>query len=166
MEIQHIQSKIFRIRQQNVMLDNVLADLYRVPTKRVNEAVKRNQNRFPIDFMFQLTPEEWRILKSQNATASWGGRRTLPYCFTEHGVLMLSSVLKSELAAQINIIIMRTFVAVRQHALNYEALENALKNLENSTNHRFAEVAKVLDVLYEKNKQQEDLNQRQRIGFK
>ena len=166
MELQAIQSKIFQIRNQSVMLDKDLAELYQVPTKRINEAVKRNQNRFPTDFMFQLTKEEWHILKSQNATASWGGRRTSPYCFTEHGVLMLSSVLKSDLAAQVNIAIMRAFVAMRQHALNYEALATALKKLENSTNHRFAEVSKVLDALLEQKQLQENLAQRKRIGYR
>ena len=166
MELQAIQPKIFQIRNQSVILDNDLAELYQVPTKRINEAVKRNQNRFPVDFMFQLTNEEWRILKSQNATASWGGRRTLPYCFTEHGILMLSSVLKSDLAAQVNIAIMRAFVAMRQHALNYEALATALKTLENSTNHRFAEVSKVLNALLKQKQQQENQHNRRRIGFK
>ena len=86
----HIQSKIFQIRNQYVMLDKDLADLYQVSTKRINEAVKRNSNRFPKDFMYQLTQQEWQNLKSYNATTSWGGRRTSPYCFTEHGVLMLT----------------------------------------------------------------------------
>gem|GEM_PF-2273471 len=85
--------KIFVMRQHKVMLDSDLAELYDVNTKRLNEQVKRNPERFPQDFMFQLTQEEWSILKSQNATSRWGGRRTLPYVFTEHGVLMLSSVL-------------------------------------------------------------------------
>ena len=86
----HIQSKIFQIRNQYVMLDKDLADLYQVPTKRINEAVKRNSNRFPKDFMYQLTQQEWQNLKSHNATTSWGGLRTSSYCFTEHGVLMLT----------------------------------------------------------------------------
>lgn len=79
----HIQSKIFQIRNQYIMLDKDLAELYQVPTKRINEAVKRNINRFPKDFMFQLTQQEWQNLKSHNATTSWGGRRTSPYCFAE-----------------------------------------------------------------------------------
>ena len=119
------------------MLDSDLAELYQLPTKRINEAVKRNPDRFPQDFMFRINQNEWAHLKSQNATSSWGGRRTLPYCFTEHGVLMLSSVLKSDIATQVNIGIMRAFVAMRQYATNYEALAAAIKKLENSTNHRF-----------------------------
>ena len=96
------------------MLDTDLALLYDVETKRINEQVKRNSNRFPEDFMFQLSEEEWNILKSQNATSSWGGRRTLPYVFTEHGVLMLSSILKSDRAIEVNIQIMRIFTKMRE----------------------------------------------------
>ena len=98
-----ILSKILLIRGLKVMLDSDLADLYGVTTKRLNEQVKRNIYRFPDDFMFQLTESEFENLKSQFATSSWGGRRTLPYAFTEHGVLMLSSVLNSELAIKVNI---------------------------------------------------------------
>ncbi len=96
------------------MLDQDLAELYEVETKRLNEQVKRNKDRFPDDFMFQLTKHEFEILKSQNATSSWGGRRTPPYAFTEHGVLMLSSVLKSKRATEVNIHIMRIFTKMRE----------------------------------------------------
>lgn len=96
------------------MIDNDLADLYAVPTKRLNEQVKRNAKRFPSDFMFQLTAEEWANLKSQIATSSWGGRRTLPYAFTEHGVLMLSSVLNSDRAILVNVQIMRIYIKFRK----------------------------------------------------
>jgi len=91
------------------MLDQDLAALYNVPTKRLNEQVKRNIDRFPLDFMFQLTPEEVENLKSQFATSSWGGHRVAPYAFTEHGVLMLSSVLNSQRAITVNIQIMRIY---------------------------------------------------------
>lgn len=114
MEIQQIQPKIFDIRGQRVMIDADLSDLYGVPTKVLNQAVKRNISRFPIDFMFQLTKEETQHLKSQIVTSSWGGSRYLPYAFTENGVAMLSSVLRSEVAIQINISIMRAFVTIRQ----------------------------------------------------
>jgi hypothetical protein len=114
MEIEHIQRKIYEIRGQRVMLDSDLADLYGVSTKVLNQAVKRNITRFPIDFMFQLTKEETLHLRSQFVTSSWGGSRYLPYVFTENGVAMLSSVLNSEVAIQINIAIMRAFVAIRQ----------------------------------------------------
>jgi hypothetical protein len=96
------------------MLDSDLAALYEVETKVLNQAVKRNIDRFPEDFMFQLTKEEYKLLKSQNVTSSWGGRRTLPYAFTEQGIAMLSSVLKSQRAIEVNISIMRAFVKMRK----------------------------------------------------
>lgn len=96
------------------MIDKDLAELYGVETKRLNEAVKRNNNRFPEDFMFVLTEEEWLRLRSQNATSKRGGTRYKPYAFTEYGIAMLSSVLRSEIAIQVNINIMRAFIAIRQ----------------------------------------------------
>ncbi len=107
-------SNIYLIKDQKVMMDRDLAELYSVETKRLNEQVKRNKERFPEDFMFQLTKKEFENLKSQFATSSWGGRRTLPYVFTEQGVAMLSSVLNSERAIQVNIQIMRIFTKIRQ----------------------------------------------------
>lgn len=100
------------------MLDFDLAELYQVETRRLNEAVKRNIKRFPKDFMFQLNVDEWIILKSQFATSRWGGTRKLPYAFTEQGLAMLSGVLNSDIAIQVNINIMRAFVAVRQMIAN------------------------------------------------
>ena len=117
-EIRIIQSKIYEIRGQRVMLDFDLAELYQVETRRLNEAVKRNIKRFPKDFMFQLNVDEWIILKSQFATSRWGGTRKLPYAFTEQGLAMLSGVLNSDIAIQVNINIMRAFVAVRQIIAN------------------------------------------------
>ena len=105
-------NKIYFIRNEKVMLDSDLAELYGVETKRVNEQVKRNIDRFPEDFMFQLTEIEFENLKSQIATSNWGGRRTLPYAFTEHGVLMLSSVLNSDVAIKVNIHIMRVYTKI------------------------------------------------------
>ena len=117
-EIRIIQSKIYEIRGQRVMLDFDLAELYQVETRRLNEAVKRNIKRFPKDFMFQLNVDEWIILKPQFATSRWGGTRKLPYAFTEQGLAMLSGVLNSDIAIQVNINIMRAFVAVRQMIAN------------------------------------------------
>ena len=117
-EIRIIQSKIYEIRGQRVMLDFDLAELYQVETRRLNEAVKRNIKRFPKDFMFQLNVDEWIILKSQFATSRWGGTRKLPYAFTEQGLAMLSGVLNSDIAIQVNINVMRAFVAVRQMIAN------------------------------------------------
>ena len=110
-----IQQKIYIIRGEQVMLDHDLAELYGMETKRLKEAVKRNINRFPADFMFQLTKEEFESLRSQFATSNKrGGTRYLPFAFTEQGVAMLSSILNSDIAIEVNIAIMRTFVAVRR----------------------------------------------------
>ena len=117
-EIQTIQSKIYEIRGQRVMLDRDLAELYQVTTGNLNKAVKRNLRRFPPDFMFQLTKDEFNILSSnlifQNGTSNWGGTRKLPYAFTEQGLAMLSGVLTSDIAIDVNISIMRAFVAIRR----------------------------------------------------
>lgn len=133
-EIEEIRNRIYEVRGRQVMLDKDLAELYGVEVKRLNESVKRNSKRFPADFMFQLDKEEWEILKSQFATSSWGGARTLPYAFTEQGVAMLSSVLRSDTAIEVNIRIMRTFVAVRQYlAIQKQEngeLEARIKQLE------------------------------------
>ena len=113
-----IQDKIFTIRGQRVMIDRDLAEMYGVETRRLNEQVKRNMKRFPEDFMFQLTGKEFENLKSQFATSRWGGTRKLPYVFTELGVAMLSSVLNSETAIEINMNIMQAFITIRQLVLN------------------------------------------------
>ena len=117
MELQPIQSKIFEIRGQRVMLDRDLAELYQVTTGALNQAVKRNIKRFPPDFMFQLTHQEFANLKSQIVTSSWGGVRKMPYAFTEQGVAMLSGLLSSDIAINANIAIMRAFVAMRNYIM-------------------------------------------------
>ena len=117
-----LMNKIYMINDTKVMLDSDLAELYQVETKRLNEQVKRNSERFPEDFMFQLTSEQWENLKSQNATPSWGGRRTLPYVFTEQGVAMLSSVLNSSVAINVNIQIIRVFTKMREMLLTHKDL--------------------------------------------
>src|ERR1022692_136834 len=109
-----VESHIHVIRGHKVMLDRDLADLYEVPTGALNQAVRRNVERFPDDFMFRLTEQEAENLKSQSVTSSWGGRRKLPSAFTEHGVAMLSAVLHSDRAIQTSIAIMRAFVRLRQ----------------------------------------------------
>ena len=128
-----IKNLIYEIRGNKVMLDSDLADLYEVPTFRLNEAVKRKRARFPQNFMFQLTKEEYDFLISQFAISKTGrgGRRTLPYVFTEQGVAMLSSVLNSEKAIQINIQIMNTFVQMRQWAMENKELARRVAELEN-----------------------------------
>lgn len=144
------------IRGQQVMLDNDLATLYSVETRRLNEQVKRNIERFPDDFMFQLTKEELDNLMSQNATSSWGGTRKLPYAFTEQGIAMLSSVLKSKTAVEVNIRIMRAFIAMRRfiatnvqlfqrlETIEYHQLE--MKQHQEVTDKRIDEVFRRLDA--------------------
>lgn len=115
MEITVIQNKIYEIRGVRVMLDRDLAELYQVTTSALNQAVKRNNKRFPDDFMFQLTPDEFANLKSQIVTSSWGGVRKMPFAFTEQGLSMLSGLLNSDVAINANIAIMRAFVAMRNY---------------------------------------------------
>ncbi len=131
--VQVIERRIFLIRGQKVMLDGDLAELYQVPTKRLNEAVKRNANRFPEDFMFQLSSDELENWRSQIATsnpAAKMGLRRPPYAFTELGVAMLSSVLNSERAVQMNILIMRTFVKLRELLASNKEMVRKIEQLE------------------------------------
>jgi hypothetical protein len=125
-----ILEKILLLRGQKVMLDRDLAQMYGVEVKRLNEAVKRNASRFPEDFMFQLAQNEWRNLKSQIATSSWGGVRKPPYAFTEQGVAMLSSVLNSETAIQVNIQIIRLFTKMKQLILDNKDLWMKIEKIE------------------------------------
>jgi len=156
--IEIIKERILEIRGQRVMLDKDLAELYGVETKRLNEAVKRNINRFPDDFMFVLTDEEWLRLRSQIATSKRGGNRYRPFAFTEYGIAMLSSVLHSETAIQVNINIMRAFISIR-HAvaamlstdLRYEQLSHKIDQLN-------AYVEEILHDQNDINAQQEQTN--------
>ena len=124
-----VQNLIYEIRGQQVMLDEDLANLYQVETKVLNQAVKRNIKRFPPDFMFQLDSKEFTNLKSQFVTSSWGGRRTMPYAFTEQGIAMLSSVLHSDVAIAANISILRAFVQIRRYLMSTVAITSELKEL-------------------------------------
>jgi hypothetical protein len=128
-----ILSKIYLIRDQKVMLDSDLALLYGVETKVFNQAVKRNIDRFPEDFMFQLTQDEFNHLRSQNVTSSWGGRRYLPQVFTEMGVAMLSSVLNSSTAIKVNIRIMRVYSKLREMVLTHKDILLKLDQMESQT---------------------------------
>jgi hypothetical protein len=161
-----ISNKIYLIRSQKVMLDKDLAELFEVETKRVNEQVKRNFSKFPEHFMFQLNEDEFEILKSQFATSSWGGTRKLPYAFTEHGVLQLSNVLKSERATQMSIKIVEIFVEMRNFltgtlnlALEVEMIKKKLTNQDKNIELVFS----YLDELIDK---QENKIERTKIGFK
>jgi hypothetical protein len=160
-----IQQKIFEIRGEKVMLDFDLALLYEVETRILNQAVKRNISRFPKDFMFQLTKEELTILMSQFVTSSWGGTRKLPHAFTEHGVTMLASVLRSTKAVKMNISIVRAFIALRQIAWQYKDLAEKLLQLENKNNKQFKEIYQALNHLIDKKQKEENFSKRQRIGF-
>jgi ORF6N domain len=144
--VERIAQKIYLIRGQKVMLDSDLAELYDVPTKRLNEQVKRNLERFPTDFMFQLTLEEAENLRSQFATSSsaYGGRRYLPYAFTEQGIAMLSSVLKSERAVEVNIAIMRTFVKMRELMASHAELARKIEAMEKKYDEQFQEVFTII----------------------
>lgn len=155
--------KIYDVRGKHVMLDSDLAELYSVETKRLNEQVKRNIKRFPVDFMFQLDEEEWKSLKSQFATTSWGGRRKLPFVFTEHGILMLSSVLNSEKAVEVNIHIMRVFVNIRKAFINQDKLIIKVLEIESKVGKHDESIRKIfgyLKHLLVRPKRKED------IGFK
>jgi hypothetical protein len=132
--------RILLIRKQRVMLSDDLALLYGVETKALNRAVKRNIERFPDDFMFQLTSQEWADLKCQIGTSSWGGSRIPPYAFTEQGVAMLSSVLRSPRAVEVNIAIMRAFLRLREMLLSNADLARKLADLERKYDSQFKAV--------------------------
>lgn len=135
----YIERRILSIRGQQVMLDADLATLYEVETRVLVQAVKRNLERFPEDFMFQLTAEEFQALRSQSVISSgWGGRRTRPYAFTEQGVAMLSSVLRSRRAVQVNVEIMRAFVRLRRIVAEHADLARRLDELESRYDEQFA----------------------------
>lgn len=150
MELQLIQNKIFEIRGHRVMMDFDLAEMYQVETKVLKQSVKRNSTRFPPDFMFELTTVEWDSLRSQIVTSNRGGIRYMPYAFTEHGVAMLSSVLRSERAIEINIQIVRAFISIRQSSLLYKEISLKLENFIVDTNLQFNEIYLALQELAEK----------------
>ena len=158
-----IESLIYIIRDERVMLDQDLAELYQVETKALVQAVQRNAKRFPPDFMFQLSFQEFTALRSQIVTSKGrGGRRTAPYAFTEHGVAMLSSVLRSERAAEINIEVIRAFVKLRQLVASNSELANRLNHLEQRYDSRFKVVFDAIRQLMSETTQ---VPPKRRIGF-
>lgn len=159
-----VTGKIFLVRGKKVMLDDDLAQLYRVQTRRLNEQVQRNKVRFPLDFMFQLSAVEWENLMSQIATSSWGGRRKLPFAFTEHGVLMLSSVLNSRRAIQVNIQIMRIFAPMCELALTSQDILLKLDSLEQRVTKHDEDISVVFKCLRELLSPGNSTNQK--IGFR
>lgn len=167
MQLQHLSTKIHEIRGRSVMLDSDLAELYKVSTKSLNLRVKRNLNRFPGDFMFQLSKSEWQSLRFQNETSKKrGGSRYLPYAFTEQGIAMLSGILNSPIAIEVNISIMRTFVLMRQFALSHKELTARLQELENKFNQHFNSIHEVIDYLMKKDAVETSKKKRKRIGYK
>jgi len=145
--IENLTGLIYLIRGKKVMLDRDLAELYGVETKRLKEQVKRNIERFPEDFMFELSKKEHEVLRSQIATSSWGGTRYAPMAFTEHGVLMISSVLKSDKAIQVNIQIMRAFTKLRHLILDNDELRSELEDLRVDTDGKFRIIFQTSDQL-------------------
>jgi len=171
MELQTIQTKIYEIREQKVMLDFDLAELYEVETRILKRAVRRNIDRFPNDFMFQLNDSEVTDMVSQIGIPSksyLGG--ALPFAFTEQGVAMLSGILNSPKAIQVNIAIMRAFVFIRKYALSHKDLTEKLKELETIYNKQFKDVYEAINYLLQKDnkkeKQEAEQKNRKRIGYK
>ena len=164
-----IMSKIYIIRGNKVMLDKDLAGLYEVELKRLNEQVKRNLGRFPKDFMFQLNNEEFKNLKSQIATSSWGGRRKIPFAFTEHGVLMLSGILNSERAIKINIQIIRIFVKMREMLMENKHIRQHLERIQDELTDHDEKIILIFEYINQLEQYKQlvaDHEIRQKIGFR
>ncbi len=163
---QKILNRIYVFRGQKVMIDEDLAQMYGVETRRLNEQVKRNTKRFPKDFMFSLTQKEFENLKSQNATSSWGGRRKLPNAFTEQGVAMLSSILNSDTAIEVNIRIIRVFTRLRESTLTHKEILLQLAKLEKEVKGNSKDIENIFMVLKELLDKESKPTPRNKIGFK
>lgn len=161
-----ILNRIYIIRGQKVMLDEDLAEMYKVETKRLNEQVKRNRSRFPKDFMFTLKPKEYENLKAEFDTINWGGRRNLPNAFTEQGVAMLSSILNSDIAIEVNIRIIRVFTKLREHALTHNEILVQLSKLEKEVKVNSKEIENIFVVLKELIEKQKSPSPPRKIGFR
>ncbi len=172
MNVERIRNNIYELRGCKVMIDFDLAVLYQVKTKVLNQAVRRNIERFPEDFMFQLTLQEWGKLNdlktnwSQIVTSSQKHRYKLPYAFTEQGISMLSSVLRSDVAIQVNMAIMRTFVFMRQYALTHIELTEKLEKLELKYNKQFKDIYEAINYLVEHDQATANNQPREQVGFK
>ena len=154
-------SKIYIFRNQRVMMDFDLAEIYGVETRRLKEAVRRNIERFPEDFMFELTQDEFQNLRSQIATSSWGGSRYAPFAFTEHGAVMLASVLNSDTAAKASIFVVRTFVKLKQLVDTYKVLSDKIDDLEDKYDEQLYHIIEAIRELSEQKN-----TPRTSIGFK
>ncbi len=148
------------------MLDMDLAKLYEVETRVLKQAVRRNIERFPMDFMFELNENEIQNLTSHFVTTSWGGQRHKPFAFTEQGIAMLSSVLKSKKAIHMNISIMRAFVMMRQWAMNHQELSEKLTALEQQYGQKFKDIEQVLNYLIQKDQKTIQQSGREQVGYK
>lgn len=163
LSVEVIATKILEIRGKKIMLDRDLAQLYGVGTRNLNKAVKRNLERFPEDFMFQLTQEEFENLMFQNGTSRWGGTRKLPYAFTEQGVAMLSSVLHSKRAILVNIRIMRAFIKLKELLLTHKDLAIKLGALEKKYANHDEKIQKIFEAIRQLMLPPEE--PKRRIGF-
>ncbi|MFZ9588007.1 MAG: ORF6N domain-containing protein [Crocinitomicaceae bacterium] len=169
MELEQIKSSILEIRGKKVMLDMDLAKIYEVETRVLKQAVRRNIDRFPEDFMFVLTKKEWEFIRSQNVMFKTGKGhfpKYLPFDFTEQGVAMLSAVLNSTRAIQTSILIMRAFVMMRQFALTYQELSEKIIELEKQHNQKFDDIEQVLNYLIQKDNQKNQQASRKQVGYK
>jgi hypothetical protein len=170
MQITVLQSKIHDIRGHKVMLDFDLATLYELETKVLNQSVKRNIKRFPSDFMFQLTEEEYKFIRSQIVTLDEVGhvkyRKYTPFAFTEQGVAMLSGILNSDVAIHVNIAIMRTFVMIREYALEHKEFSEKLLEIETKYDKKFSDVYEALNYLIKKDEKETIQKERKSIGYK
>ena len=179
MNLVTIQNKIYEVNGIKIMLDFDLAELYEVETRVLNQAIKRNIDSFPEDFMFRLTSEEWENMSSQIVTTLSSSSQTvmmdlpknrtgkyLPYVFTEHGVTMLASVLRSPKARKMNIAIVRAFVALRKTLLNIENFQSHIEALESKYDSQFEDIFEAIQFLMTENKEIAVINERVKIGFK
>lgn len=163
---QKILNRIYVIRGEKVMIDQDLAEMYGVETKQLKRQVKRNIDRFPKDFMFELTKKEFENLRSQIGTSSWGGTRYMPMAFTEQGVAMLSSVLNSKTAIEVNIRIIRVFTKLREYALTHKEILMQLAKLEKEVKGNSKDIENIFMVLKELIEKQSKPVPRNKIGFK
>lgn len=167
MKIDKIHHRIYEIRDQKIMLDYDLANLYEVETRVLNQAVRRNIDLFPLDFMFPLSAMEWASISSQIVMRS-GSKRpktSPPLAFTEHGIAMLASILKSKKARLTSIGIIRAFIALKKYAHHFKELARAIKKLENRYNEKFQDIYQALDYLTQQEDQRKNQEARKRIGF-
>lgn len=167
MQINTLQSKIHDIRDQKVILDFDLAALYEVETRVLNQSVKRNIKRFPVDFMFRLTQEEWENMSSQ-IVMTYSTKRpktAFPFAFTEQGVAMLSGILNSDVAIHVNIAIMRTFVMIRKFALEHKEFNEKLLEIETKYDKKFDDVYEALNYLIKKDEKEVIQKERKQIGY-